>query len=479
MVSAIQTVASASIASQIVRPAAVSQPANQANSQLVLPSTTVSLGTNTAAPVTYTASGLLDTGGASGSATVNQPISTQASVVITDTTQNAASIKLAADLEARTIAENLAVLDNALADSLANQLLVNTRAAAAALAATAAADASQAGIAERVETSRQIEIARQAIATNSARTLDELSAARLNQSNTENVVNASQNAVVQTDSTATIPLLTPQPQPITNESSAVTNTTPATTANVAAASNTTTNNLSSASEVANSLVGNPTFDSVVQAVTTAAQNPASVVASSVLSPSVTATPITPEEATAAFAISSITDLTQQVTTTPVTTTSNDNVVKADSAATLPLLTPLPQPVTNESTAVVSATPATTANVVAASNTTTNSLGSTAEVANSPVVNPVVDADVQAVTTVGQNPAYANLVAGNYVRMAASSAQSPSVTAAPVRLEDIKPVIAIPSITEITQLGAQYRRDGNPGSGYRQRAASSNAQVRPH
>jgi len=203
-----------------------------------------------------------------------------------------------------------------------------------------------------------------------------------------------------------------------------------------------------------------------------------VVASSVLSPSVTATPITPEEATAAFAISSITDLTQQVTTTPVTTTSNDNVVKADSAATLPLLTPLPQPVTNESTAVVSATPATTANVVAASNTTTNSLGSTAEVANSPVVNPVVDADVQAVTTVGQNPAYANLVAGNYVRMAASSAQSPSVTAPPMRLEDIKPVISIPAITALSQLGAQYGRDGNPAWGNRQRAAIFNAQARP-
>ena len=154
MVSAIQTVASASIASQIVRPAAVSQPANQANSQLVLPSTTVSLGTTTAAPVTYTASGLLDTGSSSGSMTDNQSNSTQASVVTTKAAQYGASIKLAADLDASTIAENLAVLDKAFDDALARQLLVNSRAAAAAHAATADANASLAGTEERIEANR-------------------------------------------------------------------------------------------------------------------------------------------------------------------------------------------------------------------------------------------------------------------------------------------------------------------------------------
>ena len=154
MVSAIQTVASTSFASQIVRQAAVSQPANQANSQLVLPSTTVSLGTNTAAPVTYTASGLLDTGSSSGSTTDIQSNSTQASVVTTNAAQDAASIKLAADLEASTIAENLAVLDKAFDDALARQLLVNSRAAAAAHAATADANASLAGTEERIEANR-------------------------------------------------------------------------------------------------------------------------------------------------------------------------------------------------------------------------------------------------------------------------------------------------------------------------------------
>jgi hypothetical protein len=480
MVSAIQTVPSVYIASQIVGPAAVSHPANVAESQPILPSTTVSLGATTAAAVTYTASGLLDTASSSGSATVIPSNSTPVSVVTTDAAQNAASIKLAADLEASTVSENLAVLDTVLADSVARQFLVNTRAVAVGLDATAAAVASQASIAERVETSQQIEVAREATATNSARTLDELLAA--NQSNTENVVNTAQNAAVQTDSSVTLPLITALVQPITIDSGAITNTTTATIANAVAASNTTTNNLSSTSDVANSLVGNAAFDSAVQAVTAAAQNPAyanlvaqnyaSVAASSPLSSTVTATPITPEEAAAAFAISSVADLTQQVTTT-----GKDNVVKADSAATLQLLTLLPQPVANESTAVVSTSPATTTNVVAASNKTTNSLPSTAEVVNSPVVNPMVDSAVQAVTTVGQNPAYANLVAGNYVRMAASSAQSPSVTATPMRFEEIKPVIAIRSITALTQLGAQNEGNGNPSSGYRQRPAISSAQVR--
>jgi hypothetical protein len=482
MISAIQTVPSAYIASQIVRQAAVSQAANEARSLLVLPSTTVSLGMTTATPVTYNASGVLDTGNSGATATVNQSISTQASVVTTDTTQDSASIKLAADLEASTIAENLAVLDKALDDALANQLLVNNRAAAAARAAMAAADASQAGIAERIESSRQIESARQETATNSTRTLAELLAATLNESNTVNVVNASQKAVVPTDSTAALPSAAPLLQPTTKESGAVTNTIPATTSRNIAVSNTTTNDLNSTSDVANSLVENAAFDSAVQAVIADARNPAyanqvaqnyaSVAAPSPLSPSVTATPITPEEAAVAFAISSVTDLTQAVTTT-----SNDNVVKTDNAATLPLVTPQPQPITITFATVASTTPATTTNVVAASNTATNSITSTAEVVNSPVVYPVVDSAVQAVTTVAQDPAYANLVAGNYVRMAASSAQSPSVTVSPMRLEEIKPVIAIRSVTALTRLDAQNEGNGNPSSGFRQRAAISNAQVR--
>ena len=154
MVSAIQTVPSAYITSQIVRQAVVSPSANQASLQLVLPSTTVGLDMTTAVPDTYNASGLLDTGSSSGSMTDNQSNSTQASVVTTKAAQYGASIKLAADLDASTIAENLAVLDKAFDDALARQLLVNSRAAAAAHAATADANASLAGTEERIEANR-------------------------------------------------------------------------------------------------------------------------------------------------------------------------------------------------------------------------------------------------------------------------------------------------------------------------------------
>lgn len=130
-----------------------------------------------------------------------------------------------------------------------------------------------------------------------------------------------------------------------------------------------------------------------------------------------------------------------------------------------------------STALTSTTPGTTTNVLAASNTTTNSLGSTSEIANSLTSNHVIDSAVQAVFTVAQNPAYANLVAGNYISVAAASAQSPTVAAPPIMLEEIKPAIAIPAIAALSLLGTQYGRNGNSASGYRLRAASPNIQVR--
>jgi len=145
---------------------------------------------------------------------------------------------------------------------------------------------------------------------------------------------------------------------------------------------------------------------------------------------------------------------------------------------LQLITPQPQPIANEFSAVTNTTPATTASVVSTSNTITNNLSSTSKVANSLVGNPAFDSVVHAVTTAAQNPAYANLVAQNYASVAASSVQSPSVTAPPMRLEDIKLVISIPAITALSQLGAQYGRDGNPAWGNRQRAAIFNAQARP-
>lgn len=461
MVSAIQTVPGAYITSQIVSPAVVSSSVNLGVSQLAFPSTSLGLDTTRAVPLAYNAAGGLDTTSSSGSMTDNQSNSTQASVVTTNAAQDAASIKLAADLAASTIAENLAVLDKAFDDALARQLLVNTRAAAAALAATDAANVRLAATQARIEANREIELDRQAIAANNAISLDALFAAKGNETNAENAVNARQDAVAQTDRATALQSIGALAQPIANESSTVTNTTPATTARVVPASNTTTDKPANNSEATNSLV---------------AQNYASLAASSGLSPSVIATPVTPEDVAAAFAIPSITDLAQSAVATPVVTTSKDKASETDRAATLPSVTPLP--ITNASATVASTLPATVSNVVAASNATTNSPIRSAEAVNRPVLNPEIDAAVQAVITVAQNPAYANLVAGSYVSMAAASAQSPSATFTPMRLEEIKPIISIPAITALSQLGAQYGRDGNPSWSYRQRAAIVNVRARP-
>lgn len=186
--------------------------------------------------------------------TDNQSNSTQASVVTTNAAQDAASIKLAADLAASTIAENLAVLDKAFDDALARQLLVNTRAAAAALAATDAANVRLAATQARIEANREIELDRQAAAANNAINLDELFAAKGNETNAENAVNARQDAVAQTDRATALQSIGALAQPIANESSTVTNTTPATTARVVPASNTTTDKPANNSEATNSLV---------------------------------------------------------------------------------------------------------------------------------------------------------------------------------------------------------------------------------
>ena len=154
------------------------------------------------------------------------------------------------------------------------------------------------------------------------------------------------------------------------------------------------------------------------------------------------------------------------------TTSEDVVSKTDSVTSPPLLTPTAQSVTAEPSTVTSSTPATTSNVVATSLATTNSPSSISVVVNPPASNTIPDSVLQAVVTVTQNPAYPNLVAGQYVGMAASMAQPPSVIPPTIRLEEIKPVIAIPAITALSKPGAQSGRDDNPAPGYRQRKTNS-------
>lgn len=431
MVSAIQTAGSAYLARQTAWPVAVSQLDTGTSSPSAQTDATVSLATTTTSPVTYNAAGTLDTG----STTVNQSTATQTSVATTDTDANAARI----------IAENSAALDKALADSLAKQQLINTGVIAAELAATAAAlalaDASKASAADRLETSRQTETARQATASNNARMLNELLSAGINQANAATIVNPGLGTIAKTVGAATLESLTSTLPSGTEEASTATSATPG---NIAAASNATASRLNSTTGGASSLVDNSKFGTVVPEVTSAAQNSADTnrVAANLASVAATST--------------------------------------RSPTATAVLSSPAPsfRSTQEVSTALASTTPGTTANVLAASNPTTNSLGSTSEVTNSLTSNHVIDSAVQAVFTVAQNPAYANLVAGNYISVAAASAQSPTVAAPPIMLEEIKPAIAIPAIAALSLLGTQYGRNGNSASGYRLRAASPNIQVRP-
>ena len=164
-------------------------------------------------------------------------------------------------------------------------------------------------------------------------------------------------------------------------------------------------------------------------------------------------------------------ISQPVTVTTATT-SEETVSTTDSVAALPSLTPTTQSVTTEPDTVTTNTPVSPTNIVATSSATTNSPSAISEVVNSPARNTTTDSAMQAIDTVTQNPAYANLIASQYVGMAASMAQPPSVNTPTIRLEEIKPVFAIPAITALSKLGAESDHDGNPALGYRQRKRNS-------
>lgn len=333
MVNAIQTIPSAYIASQVIGISTAAQRASLAQSLQVLVSNTANL-ESTDESLTYNATGLFDTVSSSLSAAFNQLSSTVISVATTDSATDEVNLKLAAALEAVTLAENSSALDKALAKSVTEQILIN--------ALAIAADTNSGGTANSSEISKLTEIAKQSSATNSTEMLDELLSANISQ---------------------------------------------------------------------------------------------------------------PSTVTAA-------------------TTSEETVSMTDSVATLPLLSPTIQSVTTEPGTVMTSTPATTTNVVATSSATTNSPSTISEVVNTQARNTTSNSVMQAVITVAQNPAYPNLVASHYVGMAASMAQSPSVITPPIKLEEIKPAIAIPAITALSKPGAESGRDGNPALGYRQRKTNS-------
>ena len=413
MISAIQTVSSVSMASQVVRLAAVLQAANPPNTGLVLPSTTVSLDTTTATPVIYNATGVFDTEYSSGSTSTNQSLAIQATGAAADA---ATSAQATAALTASSIAENSAVLDEALADALAkaNQL-ASTQAGAAATANATSAASAQATAA----------LTASSIAENSA-VLDEALADAL--------AKANQLASTQAGAAATA------------------NATSAASAQATAA-------LTASSIAENSAVLD---EALADALAKRLLNNATATAAGLASTAANLLQTNREAASAENGIEP----------------SRNEVAKTDASAALPSVPSSLPSMTENYIGSTSTTPTTTPNIVAAVNTTMNTPSSTPEVLNLPAGSLPIDSAVQALSTVAQNPAYANLVAVNYVGMANSSAQSPLMLAASKPLEEIKPVIAISAIAAPTQLGAQSGRDGNPALGYRQRNALSNGQVRP-
>jgi len=148
--------------------------------------------------------------------------------------------------------------------------------------------------------------------------------------------------------------------------------------------------------------------------------------------------------------------------------ASQNSIASPLAATTIPSPALTQTLAKETVAETSLLPATTTTTTVVASNATAPPVSTPEVSNSPVSNFIVDSGTQAVVTVAQNPAYANLIAGYYTSMAASSAQPPTATIIPIRPGEIQPAIAISAINSLSQLGGQSGRDGNPGMGYRQR-----------
>lgn len=73
---------------------------------------------------------------------------------------------------------------------------------------------------------------------------------------------------------------------------------------------------------------------------------------------------------------------------------------------------------------------------------------TTRASNAAVDTPPMNHAGQAITTIAHNPAYANLIAANYVTVAALSAESPSVNATRDKKPEVKAVSAIHNISTL-------------------------------
>jgi hypothetical protein len=130
---------------------------------------------------------------------------------------------------------------------------------------------------------------------------------------------------------------------------------------------------------------------------------------------------------------------------------------ANSSTTLTKVSPetaTSESVTPSNTTLTSAT---TTPIISNSVAATNAANTTetSVVSNNLNASTVVDSGNQAMATIAGNPAYANLVAGLYVSVAASYSPPTNVVTKPSNLEEIKPVIAIPVVGELTQYTGHF------------------------
>jgi len=412
MASVILSLSSGSTGSQIVSPETVTQPASQLETQPTSTSTVVVLGSTTVNPSIYNAAGVLITTGSSDNVAIDTSTTSSTNATTTVTGTNTLSSDPAAVLEAKQIADSSALLAATLVTQLTSQ--------AASLSA------------ERTTTNTAL--AASQIADNSAELATTLATQVANNAASLSVERTATNIALETsriadNSTVLAATLATQ---LANRTASI------------RAERTTTTSLTTDARLA-SADNNKTSELIALA------QPASTTGSS---------------KTLNQLLSASIRLTSSES---VATGSPNSLNSSNSAATNQPIEPLSGADFTESIVAQGSIPATTTSPLVAGNTTIT-LGHSPEAANSPVSNPVTDSRSQAIVTVVQNPAYANLIAGYYTSMATSSAQSPNVAIIPIRAEEIKPAIAILAINSQAQLGGQSGRDGNPGLGYRQRRA---------
>jgi len=143
------------------------------------------------------------------------------------------------------------------------------------------------------------------------------------------------------------------------------------------------------------------------------------------------------------------------------TSSEVASIAKDSGGTIPVPATQPQASPTEAVTSTSTTPSATeiAAPVSSATTATATANTSAPpvIASMPASNSIVDSSTQAISTVAENPAYANMVAGLYVSVANASTPSTSLTMAN-QIDVIQPVSAVSPIGQLSEYISQFWRE---------------------